>query len=306
MLSFSELEAFYHGLVAEARERGVACAITSGMACVAFGVAETTQDCDLLCAPAVADKLLRLLSEIRLRGYGPGYRGHLSAPLDARWLGGGWTSHFAWGVPGVEAYLDVFGVAPRGTTPWEAELQGFYAGLHTVAEMKRTNRERDWPFATALGIKLLESGDTRGWLHIFNHEALVQIADRLACPPEMLALRPVLRLLVAGDERLEVALRGEVEFWHQLDAVRIKIYERVLRPYLLAVKSDPRSCSLDLHAQHAVRLAHAERLLPTRPLAEYGLARLIADAQERAARLVPLGALEWLPDVRPCFSLVAK
>ena len=71
------------------------------MACVAFGVAQATKDCDLLCAPDAAGKLLDLLGE---------------------------------------AYLDIFGVAPRGSSPWETELQGFYAGPHTVAEMKRTNQ----------------------------------------------------------------------------------------------------------------------------------------------------------------------
>ena len=53
---------------------------------------------------------------------------------------GGWTSHFVWDAAGAEAYLDIFGVAPRGSSPWETELQGFYAGPHTVAEMKRTNQ----------------------------------------------------------------------------------------------------------------------------------------------------------------------
>ena len=47
-LSYAELEQFYESLVARARRRGIVCAITSGMACVAFGVAQATQDCDLL------------------------------------------------------------------------------------------------------------------------------------------------------------------------------------------------------------------------------------------------------------------
>jgi len=39
--TYAELEQFYEGLVTRARSRGVGCAITSGMACVAFGVSET-------------------------------------------------------------------------------------------------------------------------------------------------------------------------------------------------------------------------------------------------------------------------
>ena len=300
-LRYAELEQFYESLVARARRRGIACGITSGMACVAFGVAQTTQDCDLLCAPDAAGKLLDLLGEANLRGQLPSYRGHLTPPLDARWLRGGWTSHFVWDAAGAEAYLDIFGVAPRGSSPWEAELQGFYAGPHTVAEMKRTNRDKDWPFVTALGVKLLEAGDARGWLHLFNYDVLIQTAAKLSCPAEMVALRPVLDLLASGDERLEVALRGEIEFWNQLDRLRIRVHEQAVRPYMLAVKRDPRSNDPALRTQHLVRVEHAERLLPVNPLRQFGLERLIAEAKVQAARFVLPGALEWLPDVRGCF-----
>lgn len=300
-LSYAELEQFYEGLVTRARRQGIACAITSGMACVAYGVAQATQDCDLLCAPDAAGKLLDLLAEASLHGQLPGYRGHLTPPLDARWLRGGWTSHFVWDAAGAEAYLDIFGVAPRGSSPWEAELQGFYAGPHTVAQMKRTNRGKDWPFVTALGVKLLEAGDPRGWLHLFNYEVLIQTAAKLPCPAEMIALRPVLGLLAPGDERLEVALRGEIEFWNQLDRLRIRVHEQAVRPYMLAVKRDRRSNDPALRTQHLVRVEHAERLLPVNPLRQHGLERLIAEAQAQAARFVPTGALEWLPDVRGCF-----
>ena len=300
-LRYAELEAFYEGLVARARRRGIVCAITSGMACVAYGVAQATQDCDLLCAPDAAGKFLSLLEEASLRGHLPSYRGHLSPPLDARWLRGGWTSHFVWDAGGAQAYLDIFGVAPRGSSPWEVELQGFYAGPHTVAEMKRTNREKDWPFVTALGVKLLENGDRRGWLHLFNYDVLMQTAEKLSCPPEVVTLRPVLGLLMAGDERLEVALRGEIEFWNQLDRLRIRVYEQAVRPYMLAVKRDRRSHDPALETQHLVRVEHAERLLSVNPLRQHGLERLIAQARAQAARFVPPGALKWLPDVRGCF-----
>src|SRR5258708_3202239 len=89
-LSYGELERFYERLVSRARKRGVTCAITSGMACVAFGVAQTTKDCDLLCEPDAARKLFELLSETSLKDELPGYRGHLTAPLDERWIRGGW------------------------------------------------------------------------------------------------------------------------------------------------------------------------------------------------------------------------
>lgn len=48
-MNATELHLFYERLVQRLRERGVVCAITSGLACVHYGIAETTPDCDLLC-----------------------------------------------------------------------------------------------------------------------------------------------------------------------------------------------------------------------------------------------------------------
>ena len=148
MMTYAELEAFFTGLVATAQARGIVCGITSGMACVHFGVAATTKDCDVLCAAAHAQEFFDLIAETEVRGVRPVYRGNLSPPLDARWLRGGWTSHFTWKLaPGDEVCLDVFGIAPRGSTPWDERLRTIYVDPHVVAEMKRTNREKDWPFA---------------------------------------------------------------------------------------------------------------------------------------------------------------
>src|SRR5205823_13953261 len=103
----TELQFFYEGLVQKLRDRGVICAITSGLACVHYGIAETTKDCDLLCHPASFDELLDLLSETRVESFASNYRGNISPPLDARWHAGGWTSHFEWVVPGGGVTLDV-------------------------------------------------------------------------------------------------------------------------------------------------------------------------------------------------------
>ena len=92
----ADLPAFYEDLVRKLRDQGVVCAITSGLACVHYGIAETTQDCDLLCHPSSFDQLLRLLAFTEINGATCAYRGNISPPLDARWHRGGWTSHFEW------------------------------------------------------------------------------------------------------------------------------------------------------------------------------------------------------------------
>lgn len=231
----------------------------------------------------------------------PRCRGRLTPPLNARWLRGGWTSHFVWSAADREAYLDVFGLAPRASSPWDTQLRGICAGTHTVAEMKRTDRDKDWPLVTALGVKLLEAGDLRGWLHLFDYDVLIQTAERVICPVELIEQRPMLVFLGARDKRLEVALKAEIVCWQRLHRLRLKVYERAVRSYMLAVKRDDRSNPPELRIQHLTRVEHAGHLLPDNPRCDHGVDRLVSEARSEAARFVPAGSLEWLPDVRRSF-----
>ena len=303
--SYAELEQFYKGLVTRARARGIPCAITSGMACVAFGVSEATKDCDLLCAPDSAGELLDLLGEAALGGQLPHYRGNLSAPLDARWIRGGWTSHFVWAPADSGAYLDVFGVAPRSSSPWETEIQGFYAGPHTVAEMKRTNRDKDWPFVTALGARMIEMGDERGWLHIYDENLLRTFGKAAKQAADFFKRRPVLELAANKDPNLRAALRAEIEYWHELDRARMRIYEKSVRRYMVELRKSRLPPNAGLSLQHDLRVRCAEKHLPMNPLRDYGVARMISEARESLAQVIHPAAMAWLPDVREYFRLVA-
>ncbi|HWF17683.1 MAG TPA: hypothetical protein VG754_00360 [Verrucomicrobiae bacterium] len=301
--SYAELEQFYEKLVTRARSRGIACAITSGMACVAFGVSEATKDCDLLCTPDSADDLLGLLGETTLGGHLPSYRGNLTPPLDARWFRGGWTSHFMWPPAESGAYLDIFGVAPRGSSPWEAEIQGFYASPHTVAEMKRTNRDKDWPFVTALGARMIEMGDERGWLHLYD-EKLLRAFSETKRPAALIKRRPVLELAANNDPKLRPALRAEIEYWHELDRVRMNIYENAVRRYMVEVRKSHLPPSAGLPVQHDLRVRCAEKYLPENPMRDFGVTRMISEAREALSQIINPAAMEWLPDVHEHFTLL--
>lgn len=296
MIPQSELDRFFEQLVAAVQAQGGGCAITSGMACVQYGVAQATKDCDLLCAADSAGQLFSVLRATPLRGVPCAYRGHLTPPLERRWLRGGWTSHFHWDLGEAAAYLDVFSVAPRASSEWTIEGAAALTGMHTVAEMKRTDRPKDWPFATALGVKLLEEGDPRGWLHIFDVVTLREVFARVPLPDAQIAQRPCLALLRDDDPRLELAVFGETVFWQTLDRLRVQAYQTAARGYFMAVKKDLEADVPDLDRQHAVRVRHAERLLPVSPLRDYGLDRLVAEAKSKAGELVAAGALDWLPD----------
>lgn len=308
MLTYAELETFYLDLVSRARAEGVTCAITSGMACVHYGVAQTTKDCDLLCDPEAAERFLQIVETSRLEGVGPIYRGNLSPPMDKRWLARGWTSHFVWRTADDDsALLDVFGVPPRASSPWEDEIEGFYSSCHTVAEMKRTDRDKDWPYATALGEKMLQAGDERGWLHVFDSNRLLTLAGDIPFPEDMVQYRPTLSLLREGDaDQLEFAIRAEKEFWHQLDSVRIGIMRTNVRPYFLAVREASAGMDFSFEEQHKVRVEIAEKKLPTDPLHGMSPAEAAETARDKARHFLPESAVQWLPDISAYSKLFVK
>lgn len=296
MVPYSELEAFFTGLVTAAQARGVPCAITSGMACVHFGVAATTKDCDVLCTAAKSDDFRTLIAETALHDKLPNYRGNISPPLDTRWMRGGWTSHFTWKTKPDETCLDVFGIAPRGSSPWEQQLTGIYANPNVVAEMKRTNREKDWPFATALGGQMLDANDPNGWLHLYDPEVMRRCVDQLPPDKRLERLRPVLKLSPFEDSLMvKRVLLAERQFWSELDEIRIRIMKDHLRAYVSAVRRATAKREVTLAESHEIRVGCALAHLPFQPFRDYAFERMIQEAKSNVAAIVSDEIIEWLP-----------
>ena len=77
---------FYRAFQSLLRGRGIAGVLTSGMACVEYGLQQNTKDTDWIIAPDDIDSLVALLGELA-RGVTGGnwritYRGLFGAPLD--------------------------------------------------------------------------------------------------------------------------------------------------------------------------------------------------------------------------------
>ncbi len=297
-----ELHEYFENMVRTLRAKGVLCAITSGLACVHYGIAESTQDCDLLCHTSSFPVLLDYLSETSIDGQPCQYRGNISPPLDARWHKGGWTSHFEWDLGAGKVRLDVFGSALREATPWADDLHGFYAGMQVVAWMKRTDRDKDWPFITSLGEQLLLRNDPRGWLHVYDEEALNGYLKRVPIPDELLEKRPALRLLQSGHPDLRFALKAEREFWQELDRLRIRILRRALRPFVVAMARRSHADSANLTEAHAERVAVADSKLDPNPLRTYGIDRYLKEARENTVQFIHPRIVEYLPDLAEHFQ----
>jgi hypothetical protein len=299
-ISDSGLDDFYTSIVGELRDAGVPCAITGGLACVEYGVAEHTEDCDLICALTRAKTVIERLQFAVYRGTVCRYR-KSSPPLDSRWLAGGYTSHFYWPaqIPQHKEipFLDIFGAPPRVSSSWIDDIAGSFAGLHTVAEMKRSQRPRDWSQATALGIELLKRGDERGWLLIFDANVLEELLHEASPGRKEIGQRPVLSLAVDRSPYLDRAIRTEVEFWTHLDQARLRIYKECHGSYRRALQAhkDQRD---DLMHQHSARIHCAQELLPTTPLQHYGIDRLIDDAKKATGIGLDPAMLDYLPDAK--------
>ena len=139
--------------------------------------------------------------------------------------------------------------------------------------MKRTNREKDWPYATGLGGLMLEAGQLTGWLHLHDLETLRASVSQHPIPKETVQMRPLLSLAPFDDTlRMKRLLMAERAFWGELDEIRIHIHQTFLRPYSSAVRrlSEGRR-EMPLAESHEVRIACAAEHLPQTPLRDFGL-----------------------------------
>ena len=222
------------------RDEGIRFAITSGMACVYYGLQQNTKDSDWIIHPDDIDRL-RVLLDGKQRHVPPwriSYRGIFGAPLEKGYLAAGWTSHLSiWPeAGGPEEHVDIFGVPPRVVgSGLDADDEGF-ATRETVALMKRTDRDKDWPIVDGLGWQFAAENDFRNAvLHIQNADRLIELwenlpdKDRIPC----LAVRPLLGLISAEVDPIELTgwIRLERLVWEQVNRERYGRYQRAWKEF---------------------------------------------------------------------------
>ena len=228
--------------------------LASGQAVVHYQLAIMSKDGDWIVreTDAACRRVREVLAERGAR-YRPG------APLDPRWLAGGWSSHFELAdEKGRRLRCDFFSRPPRVSLQ---DLEGLFAAseppavvdVESLIRMKRTQRAKDYPVIGELARLLPPERELE----------LTTDPDRvLELAPRHASDRPAARAAREGRLAVVLALAAEADRLQQEDRRRVDAYERAFAPYLVAFRELGRD-ALALPHSHDRLCRLAERLLPT-------------------------------------------
>ena len=300
------------------REAGIQFAITSGMACVHYGLQQNTKDSDWIIPAEDLAKLRDLLS--RLEGELPpwrvSYRQICGAPLEEEWMAHGWTSHLSiWDSAGsVEHKVDIFSKPPRvKVEEIEVDAAG-WAARHIVAQMKRTDRDKDWPIVQGLGQQLWERNHALALLHLTDPLALMTAWPSVASAVRAAAIarRPLLGCLDAtpAPEKLDVErlLAVERSVWERVNEQRHGRYTRAWKTFYRQWRKEegwewPTSEQFWLQHRRLVDAARRNEL-PPNPLDNVTKEELVQSAVAEVAKVAAASEKELAQVVPPVDELL--
>lgn len=254
-------ENIYFRLTEEFNAHGVVAVLTSGQAVVHYRLALMSKDGDWIVreTPQACARVLEVLTRHGAR-YRPG------APLDVRWLSGGWSSHFEFtDERGRRIRCDFLGRPPRLTGEDVARIFDAAAAhgrspavidLESLVRMKQTQRAKDYPVIGELARGLPPGKEIE---LTTDSDRILELAPRHGEGSS----REAVRKARAGADRLEVvrALAEEIDRLQQADRRRLERYSRSAEAYV----REARDLDLRLPGGHEILCALAERSLPVSP-----------------------------------------
>jgi hypothetical protein len=256
----------YHQLTKRFNTGRLRAVMCSGQAVVMHRLAITSKDGDWIVRENQDDLdfILKVLAE-----FGATYR--FGAPLDARWMVGGWSAHFEFRHDGLRVRTDFFSRPPRLQPSdldrlWTASASQEipFAGVRELVLMKMTMREKDYPIIGELA-RRLESIDDQ---FLFSRSArdLIALAENHPIPPAILTSRPLLEIIREGEDALAAALDHERRQMMKADEARLSSYKAASESWEVSWPSLAKEISsLPLDAAHERIVAAAETLLPQHP-----------------------------------------
>ena len=241
--------------------------LSSGQAVVYYQLAMMSKDGDWILREdgESMDFILGVLEE-----HGARYR--FGAPLDLRWMRGGWSSHFEFRHSGMRIRTDFVTRPPRIS---EADLERMWDSssreefpvidLRALADIKKTNREKDYAIIGDLARRMDSVRDQL----LFSRSArdLIRLAEE---EPELVRElkeeRGVLAVVAKGRDELEVALDAERRSLMRANEHRLERYLAVSGKWRAEWNETVAETRfLDLREAHRVIVRKAAELLPTRP-----------------------------------------
>lgn len=238
--------------------------LAGGQAVVMHGLAMMSKDGDW-----VIRETNDACAHIRgvLARYGATYR--FGAPLDIRWLAGGWSAHFEFMLDGVRVRTDFVSRPPR-LDPMDlaelwrkAEASAFpLVPPAELAEMKKTMREKDYAVIGELA-RLLDEPESQ----LLYSRSARDILDLAAQHPDLVSKlaqrRPALRAGVLGRDALEEALDRERRQLMRADEDRLNAYMTAASAWADAwPATQSMIAGLPLEQAHACMVERADGLLP--------------------------------------------
>lgn len=253
----------YFGLTEAFNAHRPTAALASGQAVVFYRIAIMSKDGDWIIRESAdaCDHVMSVLAS-RAARYRP------SAPLDVRWLGGGWSSHFEFfddrrrrvrcdfvSRPPRVPMSTVDATFARASGPTLLAVD-----VESLIRMKQTQRAKDYAVIGALAALLPPDREIE---LTTDPDRLLALAGEVG-PPKA---RPGLAAAAARADRraIVVALAEEIDEQQQRDRRRVERYTAAAAPYLAECRSKGLG-DLPLHEAHERLVEAAARLLPHRPL----------------------------------------
>jgi hypothetical protein len=206
-----------------------------------------------------------------------GARYRFGAPLDKRWLGGGWSSHFEFMKDQLRIRTDFVSRPPRIGAErlahiWKEQENRVppFVDLVDLAELKKTNREKDFAVIgelarriTAVEDKVRYSRSAREILNFYMRDPSLVV--------RILAERGIGHEAIRNLESLETALDAERRRLIHVNEHRLARYAAAAQAWLEIWKDVEREIAgLPLPEAHLIVVNRAEGVLPFRLHEEVG------------------------------------
>jgi len=253
----------YFDLTEEFNAEGIVAVLASGQAVVYYRISMMSKDGDWILRETqeACQKVLAVLER-----HGARYRS--GAPLDIRWLAGGWSSHFELTDPEGRRIRCDFVTRPPRVAP--SELPRLFeperpaealrvVDIEPLIRMKQTQRAKDYPVIGELA-RLLPPEREVEWTT--DPDRILALAPAYG---ERSSRAPVQAALAGGArETIVVELAKELDRLQQRDRARLDIYKTASEAYMREFQAADFG-ALKLREAHQQICELAERRLPRNP-----------------------------------------